>query len=477
MANSLLRSGDIKDFQTLGKDGKAVYLFASQIRESLKFKIGSQYADHLAIPQRNDQGNIIDWYIPFTSNNPNGDYDIIPWTAASDEEKQLALTQLHDFEQKVLDLGAKMAANPNLSGDSLLFSRLIYNPDAKSDDPQNILGIRFPSPEYVYIVNGIAVITFWGFVFPQQLTQGSLFQCLEQPKKTTFTPPQPIESKKEIIIANQPWWKRWWWWLLALLLLLLLLFLLRGCNIGSGSLPFLPDPTLPKLPNVDLELDTPSLELPDINLKPINGSINTPSININGNTSQIAPFDESLTGTLPEVDTAIPNSLDSLIPNTSDEINDSTATNPPDITIPDNETLANLSDNNNPNNLGNSNNQLILPPDSLSSANTDFLNGKWSVRGGIQDKATGKPLSLQYDFDQGDGKVTVIRSDGVQCTGKVGSGILQGNLTITSQTQAICSDNSIYQLPKIDCKSGNNNVANCQGLYDNGLQFPITIKR
>ena len=53
MANTLLRSGDIKDFKMLGHDGKAAYLVASQIREMFRVKLGRQYSDCLAIPQRN----------------------------------------------------------------------------------------------------------------------------------------------------------------------------------------------------------------------------------------------------------------------------------------------------------------------------------------------------------------------------------------------------------------------------------------
>ena len=91
MVNTLLRSGDIKDFKMLGHDGKAAYLVAAQIREMFRVKLGKQYADYLAIPQRNDQGNIVDWYIPFDSTQSDGQYDIIPWTSASESEQEEAL--------------------------------------------------------------------------------------------------------------------------------------------------------------------------------------------------------------------------------------------------------------------------------------------------------------------------------------------------------------------------------------------------
>ncbi|WP_176701838.1 hypothetical protein [Gilliamella sp. GillExp13] len=43
MANTLLRSGDIKDFKMLGHDGKAAYLVATQVRETFRVKLGKQF--------------------------------------------------------------------------------------------------------------------------------------------------------------------------------------------------------------------------------------------------------------------------------------------------------------------------------------------------------------------------------------------------------------------------------------------------
>lgn len=472
MANVLLRSGDIKDFQALGQDGKAIYLFATQIRETLKFKIGAQYTNHLAIPQRNDQGNIIDWYVPFPSNNPSGNYDIIPWSAANDEEKKAALIQLDNFEQKVIMLGEQMANNGNLSGDNLLFYRLIFSPHIHHNNSENIIGIRFPSPEYVYIVNGIPVITFWGFISPQPSMQCSLLQCLK-PSMTTTTlstttmTPFPI-PKTEIVVSRKAWWKRWWFWLLAFLLLLLLLFLLRGCYVKHDTISLATPST--SLANNDLNLPSLTLRESDSHIHSNIDNIALPSVNLNeGNQSVTSPV-LALNQSLPDED--IP-------PSTTDTESDNSTLNPlqtPDPlqtqSLPNNDTQP---ENNNV--TAPFNNSLSLPADSLTEGSTDFLQGKWSVRGGIQDELTGKPLSLQYNFDQGNGTVTVTRSDGVKCIGNVGSVIQQGSLNISSQTQATCSDNSGYQLPKIQCKAGINNVANCLGSYDNGIQFPLTIKQ
>ena len=67
MLSTLLRTGDIKDYTALGQDGQAVYSVASQLRDTIRLKRGRVFSDYLAIPQRNDQGSKIDWYVPFES--------------------------------------------------------------------------------------------------------------------------------------------------------------------------------------------------------------------------------------------------------------------------------------------------------------------------------------------------------------------------------------------------------------------------
>ena len=76
--------------------------------------------------------------------------------------------------------------------------------------------------------------------------------------------------------------------------------------------------------------------------------------------------------------------------------------------------------NNNPdvNSDTNQSNNLALPEDAMKQGSTKFLDGQWNVGAGIQDEATGKPLQLTYNFNQGNGEVTITRSDGVKCVGK-----------------------------------------------------------
>ena len=548
MANTLLRSGDIKDFKMLGHDGKAAYLVASQIREMFRVKLGRQYSDCLAIPQRNDQGNIVDWYIPFDSDSPDGEYDIVPWTSASESEKESALVLLKDFENKVIELGQKLSRNPNLEGDQLLFSRLIYDPKQRADSLEpNLMAIRFPSNQFVYIVNGKPVITFWGFVNPQTPQATSPFYCLEAFRSTA-----PAPSQKIPVVVKKPWWKRWWVWLLGLLLLLLLLLALLWLK-GYWLKPSITlDPNIsidnkvnPSVVNNEKKEEKPEeLKKPEDNKqdsegKPkeviidhrpvgvVNGVVSNRTVAVDPNAVNAVPTDSAAVDNS-AVPPAAPNET---VENTANGVTDPLQPTPPDANNPDDkgnngdqgdQGNKGSEDNNTPNNPNspddknvdqngqnnddknaqttppdvvnnpeaNTSNQgnspdtnanqsqnLALPTDALKQGSTNFLNGQWSVGAGIQDKATGKPLQLSYNFNQGNGEVTLTRSDGVKCVGKVGSGIQNANLNIVGNTEATCSDNTKYKLPNIQCKPGKNNQADCQGVYDNGTSFPITMKK
>ncbi|OCG65549.1 hypothetical protein A9G39_09150 [Gilliamella sp. Imp1-6] len=514
MANTLLRSGDIKDFKMLGHDGKAAYLVAAQIRETFRVKLGKQFADYLAIPQRNDQGNIIDWYIPFDSNRPDGQYDIVPWTSASESEQESALELLKEFERKVVALGEQLASNPNIKGDQLLFSRLIYDPKHNSQSLEpNLMAIRFPSNQFVYIVNGKPVITFWGFVYPQTPQVNSPFYCLEPAKKVTPTITEVVSPQ----INNRPWWKRWWVWLLGLLpllLLLLALFLLRGCwlkpqisinpnvsldnsNISQPEKDEKQDRKDPEPKNVvvDNRLGVTNNAIPNgsildnANNIPTNSNVAGDSVDHslptdNGNDSNNIPetdaqdnkSEQDTTRTDDKDDKSIP--LDPDKKDNADVQNDQSGQDKQDKDSA--EPTSSPSDKDNKldsNSAVDKTNHLAMPADAIKQGSTKFLNGQWSVNGGIQDKATGKPLQLSYNFDDGNGEVTVTRSDGVKCTGNVGTNIKNANLDIAGNTKAVCSDNTKYQLPKIQCTPDKNNKANCQGIYNNGAPFPITMKK
>ena len=120
---------------------------------------------------------------------------------------------------------------------------------------------------------------------------------------------------------------------------------------------------------------------------------------------------------------------------------------------------------------------LTLDPTALSQGKTDFLDGNWNAGAGIQDKATGKPLKLSYDFDKnGQGKVTLRRGDGVSCTGNVNAAVSGSGVKINNTGSATCSDGSNYQLPSVVCKPTASGQADCSGSYGGGQSFPMSMK-
>lgn len=117
---------------------------------------------------------------------------------------------------------------------------------------------------------------------------------------------------------------------------------------------------------------------------------------------------------------------------------------------------------------------LTIPP-SVSDGPAQFLNGQWRVNGGIQDKQTGRPLQLQYNFNQGNGTVSVRQSSGVTCTGAAMGSVEKGSLSITNPEQMKCSDGTNFIGPTIACKSPDSGRADCVGSNDGDKTFPIRM--
>lgn len=72
MAKTLLRSGNLDDYQAVGGGGQAVFDSALQIRETLRLRKQQAMADCLAIPQVNDSGDRVDWYSPSKAHPSRG---------------------------------------------------------------------------------------------------------------------------------------------------------------------------------------------------------------------------------------------------------------------------------------------------------------------------------------------------------------------------------------------------------------------
>ncbi|WP_312927921.1 SrfA family protein, partial [Pseudescherichia sp.] len=143
MAKTLLRSGDLDDFQAVGGGGQAVFDSALQIREALRLRKQQAMVDCLAIPQINDDGDRVDWYSPIEGR-------AVSWKAADDESRFRALRFLESTLDSAAALSRKSLQSPKTA--QQLFGSLL----AKA--------LQFPGVNHVFLVDGKPVITFWGFV-------------------------------------------------------------------------------------------------------------------------------------------------------------------------------------------------------------------------------------------------------------------------------------------------------------------------
>ncbi|WP_373777726.1 SrfA family protein [Glaesserella sp.] len=515
--STLLRSGDIKNYTALGQDGQAVYSVAAQLRDGIKFKLGplgQKAIEYLAIPQRNDTGSGIDWYVPFASSRPDGSYFIIPWTSATPEEREKALAELDQFKANILELGKRMAKSGNtLKGDQLLFSRLIYTQDGNEND--QLKAIRFPSEEHIYLVDDRPVITFWGFTEKNSALHGDPFLSLRpaEPIKAVSAPPAtPVEETQSKF--------RWWWLLLPLLLLLGLLYYFflhpyffpkaetttpTTATTTENTTKTAVEPSATAKKEVDCPYFIINGKVVDKNGKAV---LNPKKCEIIDEATKIPyrwnghTWINSSTGSVVTDSSILQNFAENgpLVNSTESVKTDSTANHTTDATTSmqtdtqnQQDALSQLNQQNatqsqqgagndpqtNPNSQANpqgKSTELALDPQSLASGKTDFLNGNWNAGAGIQDKATGKPLKLSYNFNNGQGQATLQRGDGVSCSGPVSAAANGGGLNINNTGVANCSDGSTYQLPNVVCKPTTSGIADCSGSYNGGSAFPMSMK-
>jgi hypothetical protein len=210
MTGSLLRTGTARDYHPLGAVGNPVYLSAPQLRAAIARRLGQGVADILAIPQRNEDGDTIDWYAPVPG-------PVVPWSAATPDERSRGKAALTDARGAIEKLAAAMQAE--VRSDHQVFGRLLEQVTA------------FPNDEHLYLVNDHPVMTFWGFQGLEVPSGGETLLDLPAP------PPTPVAMPPKT---------RWRWlrWLLPLLLLLALIagyLLLREPE--PVETPIVPTPT------------------------------------------------------------------------------------------------------------------------------------------------------------------------------------------------------------------------------------------
>lgn len=442
MQGALLRSGKSETFTALGETGQPVYRAALQLREAIRRK-NPKLVDHLAIPQSDELGNKIDWYSSVEG-------DVIPWSAATEEERAPARLQLEELNAALKELSERfLGPDPaQQNGDKAVFGKLLKRV------------IHFPDESFVYLVNGNPVLTFWGFEHANADRSRDPLHCLysvQDPLEFSLPPAAPVEPVVEpapTVLVRKSSWRRWWWLLpLLLLLLLLLLFGLRSC---------MPTLAIPGLPAVELPETSSEPNLPNGSPNAGNG-LNAPVLNGNGT---------STNGAVPT--TPDPQKEASVTPQTppADAPKDPVAEapkpeQPPPTDKPEAKPVEKPAE------------KPAAPlsiPENAKNGVADFLNGHYRAGAGIQDRRTGRPLRLEYQFKDGKGEVTVRQANGVSCSGPVSAAMNSGNLSINSSAQAACGDGSTYDMPKIECGKGAKSIADCTGGYG-AEKFPMSMRQ
>ena len=534
MASKLLYNGDLNLYQPISEDGVFVYQKALAFRGAISNSLSQsadpkedRFEDYLAIPRFSQDFQHADWFIPFESQREDGEYEIVPWKQASKDEKEKALEKLRKFRTKLFNYGDLLEARALNSNDRLFAHFLVGNnaqetqnkpiadklQDNQSiDDPKRkytLPAIHYPSEDCLFIVDGKPVITFWGFLKRGERLYSDPFYRLEEevyPNKTVVTDKvvgaAPLGATATAVTRSH----KWCWLLLPLLLLLLplLLYLLWWWLFGRGLPLFkawpdlgnfsldpkfnadlnLPDTDLPKVNLPDVDVDLPKVKVPNGNLG-VDGAVETPKVPDDASTEEDAPVAEEPVAEDPQEqpsdDAAEQPQEESQEQPQEDEKEDPNAVEPP--TLSDDEDDSKQDPNATvPPKLSEDKDGPSLSNKDLQSGDISKLNGVWKVNSAIFDTKTNKPLQLQYEFKDGKGSATITQSDGVKCTGAVKGGLSKGALNINSQSEAKCTDGSVYEMPKVVCTQGDDGNSDCVSTYQNSktkktTQFPMNLHR
>ncbi|MGL4723064.1 MAG: SrfA family protein [Scandinavium sp.] len=442
MAKTLLRSGKLDDFQSVGGGGQAVFASALQIRETLRLRKQQALVECLAIPQVNDDGDRVDWYSPVEG-------DVVSWKAAEDEQRDRALHQLETMADTALSLARKCQQSDKTA--QQLFGALLEK------------ALQFPGENHVFLVDGKPVITFWGFVNLNESAREELFGCLhtlpvDEPLLIVDAEDDLIDEeplKVTLSHADEPL-------LAAPLTLTTAVEPVEEPALEQVSEPEVVEPAPMAVPEKKARrVPLWSLPVAAVIVAAIAGPLLWPRqttsaepaiAHVEPQTVEVQPAPEPL----PELKAALPLHLASVTEPVKEE-----KPEPKPVVI-----AAIPKD------------ALVMEADQMRAGTTKFLNGNWRVLVDVKDPVSGKPLSLRYQILNNKGSARLVHGDNVVCKADIFSGLHQnGELLIKSRGHARCSDGSRYPLPEISCKAGTSDVAECTGRYDASTVVPLTFRK
>ena len=432
MAKTLLRSGNLDDYQAVGGGGQAVFDSALQIRETLRLRKQQAMVDCLAIPQINDNGDRVDWYSPIEGK-------AVAWKAADEEARFRALRYLGSTLENAVTLSRKSLQSGKTS--LQLFGSLLEK------------AIQFPGENHVFLVDGKPVITFWGFVNLNENPRDDVLDCLRiadvPPVVTVAEPEQEDEIAPEITFAEAD---------VPLL----------------TPVVDLPKPVEPE-PHPPVIVSEPEVTAPPVHEKPIRRlplwSLPVAAVIIAAivgpllwkqQTTQPVPAVGAIE--IAKVDMAPLPALTSALPLHRAEVTPAAKKEKP---VEGPVVIAAIPKD-----------ALVMDANQMKAGTTRFLNGNWRVMVDVKDPVSGKAPSLRYQIQANKGTARVVHGDNIVCRAEIFSGLHQsGELMIKSRGNARCTDGSRYPMPEITCKAGTNDVAACTARYDDHAEIPLTIKK
>nr|WP_255610275.1 SrfA family protein [Pantoea sp. DY-17] len=444
VAKTFLRSGNLDTVLALGENGQPVWTSALQIRETLRLRRQTTLANCLAIPQVNERGDRLDWYAPFTGK-------VKSWLGASDHERRQALERLTLNQQdlQALSLRARDAENPAMR----LFGALLSKT------------LQFPDQQYVYLVDGKPVITFWGFVDPQARSRDDALACLRDSLEDALPPllPEP-PAPAPLVVAP-------------------VIAPLIEVPPAAAQPVIEPEPEAEE-PAVEVIAEAAPEPLPEPVAPPRRAFAVRPLMLLLPVAALVAAGVAYWLHSAPQpaaisvADVPVPVSkppavmvkaekLATTLPQTAATVVAAapvaTPVAPPEV-VAEHTEPAKADD-------------LVMTTEDARVGSVKFINGTWRVTLRQTNLPTGKPPSLRYQIRNGKGTATITQGDNIRCKADVTAAMTSaGSMEVRSRYTATCSDKSRYRMPELVCKAGDG-IASCTAQYGADQVFPLTIKR
>jgi hypothetical protein len=445
VAKTLLRSGNLDDFQAVGGGGQAVFESALQIREALRLRKQQTIVDCLAIPQVNDGGDRVDWYSPV-------DGDVLGWNAADEDARFRALRYLENTLSSVESLSKKSLQSPKTA--QQLFGSLLSK------------AFQFPGENFLFLVDGKPVIAFWGFVNLNENAREDVLDCLRESLKPEPMPapveePEPEEPAPAIVFEQAD----------APLIAPPPVVRVTEDDLYSAEpapvvMPEVSAPAEPAPVVVGKKRRVPLWSLPVAAV--IVAAIATPLL-----WPKQAPSAEPVATPAPAPIAIAPKPVKPAVemamnlPLHQAEILPVKAAEPAPAPVAEPVIISAIPKD-----------AMVMDAVQVKTGSTKFLNGTWRAMLDVKDPITGKAPSLRYQIQNNKGTARVVQGDNVICRSDIFSGLhSNGQLMIKSRGNARCTDGSRYPMPEIACKAGTNDVAECTARYDAKTVVPLTFKK